>query len=194
MSFAPIGPAGKADAFATLVLAFASDPVERFLYPDAQSYVRRFPDFLAAFGGEAFEHQTAWALGPGAVALWLPPGVEADGGAVVDVLRATVSEDRHDDVFSVLDQMGELHPTYPHWYLPWLGVDPAAQSAGLGGRLLTACLEVVDASHLPAYLETPNPRNIGFYERHGFVTAGVAQAGRCPPVTSMVRAHPVTAS
>jgi hypothetical protein len=26
------------------------------------------------------------------------------------------------------------------------------------------------------------------YERHGFSVVGVAQAGRCPPVTSMVRA------
>ena len=49
------------------------------------------------------------------------------------------------------------------------------------------CLSVVDASHLPAYLETPNPRNISFYERHGFEITGEAQAGDCPPIAFMSR-------
>ncbi len=43
------------------------------------------------------------------------------------------------------------------------------------------CLGVVDATHLPAYLETPNPRNISFYQRHSFEITGQAQAGACPP-------------
>jgi hypothetical protein len=41
---------------------------------------------------------------------------------------------------------------------------------------------------VPAFLETPNPRTIPFYERHGFEVTSVAQAGACPPVTSMLRA------
>jgi hypothetical protein len=40
---------------------------------------------------------------------------------------------------------------------------------------------------LPAFLETPNPRTIPFYERHGFQVITVAQAGVCPPVTLMLR-------
>jgi hypothetical protein len=53
---------------------------------------------------------------------------------------------------------------------------------------MKACLGVVDASHLPAYLETPNPRNISFYERHGFEVTCETQAGACPPVMFMLRA------
>ena len=49
-------------------------------------------------------------------------------------------------------------------------------------------LGIVDQHHLPAYLETPNPRTIAFYERHGFVVTGEAQAGTCPPIVSMLRA------
>lgn len=71
--------------------------------------------------------------------------------------------------------------------LKWFGVDAALQGRGLGGQLMKACLGVVDASHLPAYLETPNPRNISFYERHGFEVTGEAQAGACPPVVFMLR-------
>lgn len=77
--------------------------------------------------------------------------------------------------------MDVAHPKHPHWYLPWFGVDTALQGRGLGGQLMTRCLEIVDASHLPAHLETPNQRTISFYERHGFGVTGDAQEGACPP-------------
>jgi hypothetical protein len=43
-------------ALDTLVLAFAADPVERWLYPEGHEYLRWFPAFLAAFGGR-YERQ-----------------------------------------------------------------------------------------------------------------------------------------
>lgn len=53
------------------------------------------------------------------------------------------------------------------------------------------CLvEIVDTDHLPAYLETPNPRTVSFYERHGFAVTGTAQFGGWPPITFMVRRAP----
>ena len=116
--------------------------------------------------------------------------VRPDGDAIGDVLTETVSPDKHDDTFAVLGQMDAAHPTYPHWYLPWFGVDPLSQGMGLGGRLLTDCLEIVDTDRLPTYLETPNPRNISFYRRHGFEVTGVARAGDCPPITFMLRDTP----
>ena len=104
------------------------------------------------------------------------------------MLGETVSPEQHEDMFSVLDQMEAAHPTYPHWYLPWFGVDVALQGRGLGHQLMERCLAIVDAGHQPAYLETPNLRTIPFYERHGFEVTGDAQAGTCPPVTFMRRA------
>ncbi len=179
---------GEDTVYATLVSAFAHDPVERWLYPSPQSYHEHFPRFLAAFGGEAFVSGTVWALTDfSAVALWLPPGAEPDGDAIAGVLTESVAAEQHPDTFAVLDQMVEAHPTYPHWYLPWLGVDERSQGLGRGGLLLSACLEIVDASHLPAYLETPNPRTLPFYQRHGFEIAGTAQAGACPPISLMLR-------
>jgi ribosomal protein S18 acetylase RimI-like enzyme len=188
LSFSPVRHDEQARAFATLVSAFTDDPVERWLYPEPQQYLTHFREFLGAFGGKAFDHQTVWRLGEfAAVALWLPPGTKADGVAISTVLTKTVSADKHDDLFSVLEQMDIAHPEYPHWYLPWFGVDAAQQGNGLGGQLMRACLAVVDGSHLPAYLETPNPRTISFYERHGFEVKGEAQAGACPRVVFMLR-------
>jgi GNAT superfamily N-acetyltransferase len=189
LSFSPVGESEHARVLATLILAFAADPVERWLYPEAEQYLACFPQFLAAFGGPAFDERTVWRLGEfSAVALWLPPGAEPDGDAITTVLAESVASGKHHDMFAVLGQMGEAHPTYPHWYLPWLGVDPALQGRGLGSQLLMPCLGKVDESHLPAYLETPNPRTIPFYKRHGFEVTGEAQAGACPPVTFMLRA------
>ena len=173
---------------ATLVSAFIADPVERWLYPQPLAYLTHFPAFIAAFGGDALEKETVWSLDDfAAVAIWLPPGVQADGDAIVTVLSESVSTEKHTDTFSVLEQMDAAHPTDPHWYLPWLGVDGARQGAGLGAELLRQCLIRVDADHSPAFLETPNPRTVPFYERHGFRVSSVSQAGACPPVTSMLR-------
>jgi GNAT superfamily N-acetyltransferase len=179
----------RAQSYATLVSAFFEDPVERWLYPTPQEYRTHFPEFLSAFGGKAFQHETVWTLGEfSAVALWLPSGIEPDGDLITAVLTETVDPSKHDDLFSVLTQMDAAHPRDAHWYLPWFGVTADLQGRGLGGTLMTHCLSVVDASHLPAYLETPSPRNITFYERHGFAVTGEAQAGQCPPVTFMSRA------
>jgi ribosomal protein S18 acetylase RimI-like enzyme len=188
LSFSAVGSSEQARAFATLVSAFTEDPVERWLYPESKQYFMWFPKFLGAFGGKAFDEQTVWTLGEFfAVALWLPPGAQPDGDSISAVLTESVSPDQHGDVFSVLDQMASAHPMYPHWYLPRFGVDAAQRGRGLGGQLMEHCLKIVDASHLPGYLETPNPRTVSFYERHGFEVTGEAQAGACPPLVFMLR-------
>jgi GNAT superfamily N-acetyltransferase len=189
LSFSAVGESDQQRVFATLVLAFAADPVERWLYPEPWQYLSHFPRFLAAFGGRAFAERTVWRLGEfSAVALWLPPDTEADGDAISTVLAETVAADKHEDTFAVLGQMDMAHPACRHWYLPWFAVDTALQGRGVGGQLMESCLQIVDGTHLPAYLETPNPRTIPFYQRYGFEVTGEAQAGTCPPITFMLRA------
>ena len=182
-------PEQQAQVLATLVSAFRRDPVERWLYPDEDRYEHDFPRFLNAFGGAAFELGTAWRLGAdcAAVALWLPPRVEPDAERIVRILLDTVAPAKHTDTVAALDQMDAAHPAYAHWYLPWFGVDAERQSQGLGSKLMANCLGVVDAARLPAYLETPNPRTLPFYRRHGFEVTGVVKAGACPPITLMLR-------
>jgi ribosomal protein S18 acetylase RimI-like enzyme len=191
VSWVTIKPVAKTDqprVIATLVSAFVADPVERWLYPEPFAYLTQFPAFVAAFSGKAFENETVWSLDEfAAVAMWLPPGAAVDADAIVTALIEAVSEDEHADTFSVLEQMDAAHPKDPHWYLPWLGVDCARQGAGVGSDLLRQCLVRIDADHTPAFLETPNPRTVPFYERHGFRVTSVSQVGSCPPVTSMLR-------
>jgi len=64
--------------------------------------------------------------------------------------------------------MDAVHPHEPHYYLPIIGVDPAAQGQGIGSSLLRPVLERADREGMPAYLEATTPRNRALYARHGF--------------------------
>ena len=60
------------------------------------------------------------------------------------------------------------HPTEPHYYLPFLGVEPENQGRGMGSALMHPVLSRCDADRTAAYLESSTPRNRALYERHGF--------------------------
>src|SRR3954453_12494556 len=99
-------------AIATVVSAFVSDPVERWLWRDAWRYLTHFPHFVEAFGSAAFDADTVWTLEDfAAVALWIPPGATPDDDRIVTVLRDTVRAEQHADTFAVLEQMDRAHPT-----------------------------------------------------------------------------------
>ena len=186
--FANVTDAERDRAIATLLLAFSADPVMRWLYPEPARYVTAFPELLLAFGGASFADETVWGVGDfAAVGLWMRPGVDPDGPATVAQLEATVPRDRLDDMLAMFEQMEQAHPTTPLWYLPWFGADCHRQGEGLGSQLMRACLEIVDRDHLPAYLDSTNPRNVPFYERHGFQVTGESRAGSSPPIISMLR-------
>jgi len=71
-------------------------------------------------------------------------------------------------------------------FLSGLGVDPELQGRGVGGALLEAGL--AREPRADAVLLTNNPRNIGFYERHGFaVVREEPMPGGGPPTWAMVR-------
>jgi GNAT superfamily N-acetyltransferase len=181
-------PAADADgAHATLVSAYRADPVHRWLYPDDDSYTTNLPRLIDAVGGSAFEMSTAWRLDDGAAALWVPPGVQPDAERIGTVLFETVPVDKHPEMFGTLEQTDEVRPEYPHWYLPFFGVESAKQNQGIGSRLMTACLEYIDIGGLPCYLLAPNPRNIPYLEGFGFSLEGEAQQGSAPALAVMIR-------
>ncbi len=175
-------------AIAPLVLAFANDPVVRWMYPGAHQYRTFFPQFVRAFAGQAFALGTAQAVGEfHGSALWLPPEVLPNEEVVGPLLQETVNPERQEDLFVLLERMGAHHPSMPHWYLPLIGVDPRHQRIGLGSVLLESMLSVCDRQGFPAYLEATHEMNMALYERHGFAVGGVLQVGSSPKLFSMVR-------
>jgi len=178
----------QASTINTIVLGFAADPMTRWVWPDSAEYLRIMPQFVMAFGGRAFAHGTAYITdGARAAALWLPPGIEPDEAAMAAITAQTLRPDIADDLGHVLQGMAKHHPHEAHWYLPLIAADPHWTGQGLGALLMKHALRRCDEEGIAAYLESSNPRNISFYERHGFEIIGEIQHGSSPTMTPMLR-------
>ena len=173
-----------------LTLAFSTDPMARWTYPNPATYLSIMPATIKAFGGNGFAHGTVHLVeGGGAAAMWLPPGVLADSERLEALIQQYAPRERQADMAQVFEQMGKFHPEKPCWYLPLIGVDPTSQGRGYGSALLRYALEQVDRAGAPAYLESSNPRNVPLYERHGFEVLGSIQAGSSPTSSRCCGVH-----
>lgn len=177
-----------AQTIATMVAAFTSDPFIRWMFPRADQYVSAFPRVLQYFAGAAFGSQTAYRTDNfSGAALWLPPGVSPDEEGLGQVLVDHVDEDMQEHVFAVMEQVGEGHPDVPHWYLPAMGVDPIHQGLGIGSSVMDHSLARCSQTCGLAYLESTNPANVPFYQRHGFKVVGEIRIHGSPVLTRMLR-------
>lgn len=147
-----------------------------------------FPSFVRAVGGKAFTQGTAYyVVGYAAAALWLPPNIHPDEDKLISLAQRTVSEHIQKDFLLVFERMGRYHPSEPHWFLPFLGVDPLQQGKGFGSALLQHTLIQCDRDSKLAYLESSNPKNNPLYQRHGFEILGTIQVGPSPTIFAMLR-------
>jgi hypothetical protein len=105
------GPADWEPLISVMVLAFAADPVARWMDRDPQRYLACFGRFIGAFAGRAFSTGTAWCIdGNLGGALWLPPGVKPDEQAVAAILDESVPRDVLADVNAHVRRDGGLPP------------------------------------------------------------------------------------
>ena len=171
-----------------LKLAFVADPATRWVWPDPQKYLSHFSSFAKAFGGKAFAYESAHYVGNySGAALWLPPNVSPDVDLLTALLQSNGSDEAKKDGPEVFEKMSRYHPQEPHWYLPLLGVDPLHHGKGLGSALMLHAIGICDRDKKFAYLESSNPKNIPFYERHGFELLGTIQVNTSPPIFPMLR-------
>ncbi|MFE3544489.1 GNAT family N-acetyltransferase [Nocardia sp. NPDC059177] len=181
---------------ATLAAAFQDDPVTCWLLPDPRRRAAGIPRFFAAVarhvyvplgGAELAADPDGTAAG---AALWAPPdrwqtSPGTDLRLAPSLIRAFGRRSRAGGELS--DLMKQHHPTEPHWYLSMIGTTPQARGGGHGQALLRSRLDRVDAVGSPAYLESSNPDNIGYYERFGFTVTGEIQIPGGPKLWPMWR-------
>jgi ribosomal protein S18 acetylase RimI-like enzyme len=181
-------------AGAVLGRAFTTDPVFRWILGETPRLEQRLTLAFTAFALGASrkpEAEVHVAHERKAASIWLPPGQwRAPMAEVVRqaprLLRAYGG--RSARALGLLSVVEKHHPTEPHWYLEAIGTVPEARGQGIGPTVLTPVLERCDDQRLPAYLESSNPQNIPFYERHGFMKMPLFDlpAG-CPVITPMWR-------
>jgi GNAT superfamily N-acetyltransferase len=173
-------PKDASAAGAVLARSHADYPSFRHLFPDPARRARALEAMFTGIARDAGRLGSASGAvtddgGVHGVAIWLAPGrfpwsawrQLRGAGWMLSVLRAAPGSFR---AFMKTGANGaRLHPAYPHWYLETMGVDPAAQRKGLGGRLLEPVLEIADRTRVDCYLETADHANVEYYGRHGFV-------------------------
>jgi ribosomal protein S18 acetylase RimI-like enzyme len=175
-------------AIAKLVLAFATDPVARWMYDDPHQYLLYVPRLFRALGTSSFEARAAQRTTDGlGVALWLPPGVHGDEGPLEAVIAESVAGEKQAEVGSVFERTEHYRPAEPHWYLSLIGVEALHRNKGCGAALLQHGLRQCDREHRAAYLWSSNAQNISLYQRHGFEIVNTIQAGSSPCIFPMLR-------
>lgn len=132
-------PADRGRVNASLVAAFANDPVLRHLFPDDATY----PRYATAFFGHLFDkrvHQgTIWTIGHGAsVAMWDAP--VARHGPLDDGLAAQLPAEALARVNAYDQALHAALPSSPFWYLGVLGTHPEHTGRRWGHALMTAGL------------------------------------------------------
>ncbi len=185
-----IAEARNAEAAGTIIArAFDDDPVNRWVFGGGPMA----PTFVALARYLYLERGFGHVAGADGATLWLMDARDKDTGLVATLkvaaalgFSAGLGAMRRglalDAVFS------KAHPPEPHAFLFAVGVVPVAQGKGLGGALIRAGLERVDAAGLPCYLESTKERNLPLYRHFGFQDLPLLEApAGCPPVWPMWR-------
>lgn len=178
---------------AILARAFYDDPAMNWVLVDDARRLgvleRSFDLYLRKLWFKQDECYTTGSLA-GAI-VWELPGQWKL--SIVDQLRmlpamARISGRLLPRVLRSLTALESNHPSAPHYYLPFVGVEPEWQGRGLGAALMRPVLDRCDDEKLAAYLEASSPRNRGLYERHGFeVTEEFSLGAGSPPLWRMWR-------
>src|SRR5262245_51078322 len=168
-----------------LARAFYDDPVFSWVLRHDKRRMKILRRGFALFLRQVWlDHEETWTTaGAVGAAVW-----EQGLGTQVALLPSILGVfGRHSPrVLRAITMLERDHPAEPrhapHYYLAFLGVDPAWQGRGLGAALLAPVLERCDSERLPAYLEASTPRNRALYERHRFEVTEEFKLGGTAPI------------
>ena len=178
---------------AIITLAFARDPLWAHAMARPDRGTAHHAEFWRLSIEGALRYPWTWLTGGGeATSIWIPPGGTEMTPGQEQRLAELASEHLGPVAGAYLELVGRFdaaHPrAEPHYYLTLLGTHPEHRGQGIGMRLLAHDLELIDAEHVPAYLESSNPANNHRYASVGFEPLGeFGYPGGGPIVTTMWR-------
>ncbi|ARN76215.1 GNAT family N-acetyltransferase [Oceanicoccus sagamiensis] len=180
---------------ALLAKAFADDPVMAYIIPQQQGRLQRIEGIMQ-LAIKTYRHSGLIETVAGrSAAVWQrpSPGEPSLLAVILNSLEAMVrlrgAVDRAQQVQRIT---AAARIAQPHWYLAIIGTDPACRGqwqggASLASQLLLSVLKRCDQQQLPAYLESSNYHNLGFYRRFGFEVTQTLQLPDGPAMWAMVR-------
>ena len=161
------------------------------MLPDPSDREERLRDrFSADIRGRFLPHGDCRTIDLETVTLWIPPR-DHPGAEVFGDRRTEADYDSYGDRASGIRAADELirslRPSEPHWFLDTIATAPELFGRGLAGRLLADDLERRDRAGELCALDTHTPRQVAFYERHGFEVVGDGEPAPGFPIVVMVR-------
>jgi len=170
---------------ASLARAFLDDPMMLYLSGTDELAEADLVPFFRAFQKIQLAHEMTFATEDrGAVAVWAPPGEWRIPFTKV-VRHSTVFIKLYGTRFlgnlQVLTDLEKQHPDEPHYYLEFIGTDPAHQGKGYGTALIEPIAARADAEGVGMYLESSKESNVPFYARFGFEVTSTMQHRRNGP-------------
>jgi len=162
-----------------------------FTFPDPSDREERMRELIAADIRDRFlPHGECWTIDLETLTLWIPPrdrpGTEVFGARRSEEDYAAYG-DREPAIRATDELIRSLRPTEPHWFLDTIATEPELFGRGLAGSLLAHDLELRDRAGDVCALDTHTPRQIAFYERHGFAVVGRGEPAPGFPIVVMVR-------
>lgn len=181
-----------------LARAFHADPILTYFFDHPARRAVALPAFFRSTIFDSWESQHVYMAtlqnSLVGVAVWLPP--KPTPASTEYRRRADRSQRVARAMFPRGSQQIEqgfqetlkLHPSKPHWYLAFVGVEPGAQGLGIGSRLLRPVLRKADKNGQFCYLETPFKETHAFYRSLDFRLQKKARPFRgAPPLWTMMR-------
>lgn len=168
---------GLEEAARVLALAFQDDPLFTYVVPEPQERALRLPVQFAAIlrFGRMFGEALATAGTPLGALVAQPPGAditpERARQSGLDGFWTAISRDaamRMGRVLDIFDKVNRADVPVDNWYVMAVGVLPEMQGRGIGSSLVRPIMDKARESGLPCLLDTPQPRNVPFYEKLGF--------------------------
>jgi GNAT superfamily N-acetyltransferase len=193
LAFRRASPADADLVTEIIALSFARDPLWAHAMARPDGGTAHHGEFWRLFVEGALRYPWTWLAGGGAAAsIWIPPGgteLTAEQERHLQELAADRLGPAAGDYLELVSRFDAAHPRWePHYYLTLLGTHPDHRGKGIGMRLLAHDLELIDAEHMPAYLESSNPANDHRYASVGFEPHGeFSYPGGGPVVTTMWR-------
>ena len=125
-----------------LLLAFSSDPFQRYLMPDSSIFLKNSAIWFDNAANQSISLKAL--LGTtnySGVALWFPPNHIIEFEALKETFNE-LPENSQKDIFQYFREFEESRPK-DAWYLEYLGVDPSKHSLGLGSKLLNLFISLL---------------------------------------------------
>jgi GNAT superfamily N-acetyltransferase len=186
-------PADAGRVTEIISLAFARDPLWEHALARPDGGDGHHATFWRLLVEGALRYPWTWLTGGGeATSIWIPPGgtdMTPEQDERLAGLVAGSFGPAADEFLELLGRFEAAHPqAEPHYFLTLFGTHPDHRGQGIGMRLLAQNLELIDAEHMPAYLESSNPANSRRYASVGFEPHGeFSYPGGGPVVTTMWR-------